>query len=282
MEILITADSTIDLSPELLKKYRIKTVGLNISLGDKDFVDGENISSSDIFKFIKQKGILPKTGAVSVERYKEFFKKHSKIDNAIIHFTISSEMSSCYYFAETASKDFDNVFVVDSRYLSTGIAQLAILARRLADEGKTPKDIVEFINDLTSKNKVQCSFILDNLKLLHKGGRCSAVQRFGANLLRLKICVGVREGKMNVERKYKGKFSNVIDEYIKDSFDIHPDYDPHCCFITYTTASQEVLDKAKAQIQKIANFENIYFTCAGATIASHCGENTIGVLYLIK
>ena len=282
MEIIITADSTIDLSPELLKHYRIKTIGLNIALGEKEYIDGENIVPADIFRFIKQKGVLPKTGAVSVERYKEFFKKYARKDTAIIHFTISSEMSSCYYFADTASKDFDNVFVVDSRYLSTGIAQLAILARRLADDGMQAKEIIEKINDLALKNKVQCSFILDNLKLLHKGGRCSAVQRFGANLLRLKICIGVRDGKMNVERKYKGKFSNVIDDYVKDTFDIHPDYDPHCCFITYTTASQEVLDKAKAQIEKVAKFDNIYFTCAGATIASHCGEDTIGVLYLIK
>ena len=282
MNIQITADSTIDLNADLLKKYNIKTIGLNISLDDKDYIDGETIVTSQILEFIKQKNILPKTGAVSVERYKEFFKKYSKNDTTIIHFTISSELSSSFYFAETASKEFKNVFVVDSRFLSTGIAVNAIWATQLASQGCNAEEIVNTIQDACNQNKVQCSFILDNLKLLHKGGRCSAVQKIGANLLRLKICIGVKDGKMGVDKKYKGKFEKVISEYIEDTLKSKPNYDSHCCFITYTTASQELLDNAKQAVEKYGNFENIYFTTAGATIASHCGENTIGILYRLK
>ncbi len=282
MNIQITADSTIDLSQELLDKYNIKTIGLSINLGDEEYIDGENITTQQIFEYIKTKNTLPKTGAVSVERYKDFFGKISNDDTAIIHFTISSEMSSCYNFAKIASEDFNNVYVIDSRYLSTGIAQLAIYARRLADENKSPQDIANTIQDMANNNKVQCSFILDNLKLLHKGGRCSAVQRFGANLLHIKVCVGVHDGKMGVDRKYKGKFENAIIEYIEDCLKLYPNYDKHCCFITYTTASNEVLDKAKEILTNKANFDNIYYTTAGGTIASHCGENTIGILYLLK
>lgn len=282
MNIQITADSTIDLSQELLDKYNIKTIGLSINLGDEEYIDGENITTQQIFEYIKTQNTLPKTGAVSVERYKDFFKKISNDDTAIIHFTISSEMSSCYNFAKIASEDFNNVYVIDSRCLSTGIAQLAIYARRLADENKSPQDIANTIQDMANNNKVQCSFILDNLKLLHKGGRCSAVQRFGANLLHIKVCVGVHDGKMGVDRKYKGKFENAIIEYIEDCLKLYPNYDRHCCFITYTTASNEVLDKAKEILTNKANFDNIYYTTAGGTIASHCGENTIGILYLLK
>ena len=282
MKIQITADSTIDLTQELLDKYNIKTIGLTINLGEKDYIDGENITTKEIFNFIKTKNILPKTGAVSVERYKEFFSKYSNDNTAIIHFTISSEMSSCYNFAKIASEEFKNVYIIDSRYLSTGIATLAIYARRLADEGKDVNEIAKLIQNMANNNKVECSFILDNLKLLHKGGRCSAVQRFGANLLRLKVCIGVQDGKMGVINKYKGKFEQVISEYIEDALKNHPNYDNHCCFITYTTASQEVLENAVKVVKEKGKFENIYITTAGATIASHCGENTIGILYLLK
>ncbi len=282
MKIQITADSTIDLSQELLDKYKIKTIGLSINLGGKEYIDGENISAKEIFEFIKKTNTLPKTGAVNVERYKEFFEKNLDKDTAIIHFTISSEMSSCYNFAQIASESFENVYVIDSRYLSTGIALLAIYARRLADENLSVKEIVDKVQALANDNKVQCSFILDNLKLLYKGGRCSAVQMFGANLLRIKVCIGVHDGKMGVDRKYKGKFENAIGEYIKDCLNLYPNYDTHCCFITYTTASQEILDNAKSAVIQNSNFENIYFTNAGGTISSHCGENTIGILYLLK
>lgn len=282
MNIQITADSTIDLTEELKQKYDIKTLGLTINLANKDYIDGETITSKEIFDFIKKTDTLPKTGATSVERYKKFFASIANDDTAIIHFTISGEMSACYNFAKTASKDFKNVYVVDSRYLSTGIAVLAILARRMANEGINAEDIAKYVQEKANKDKVQCSFILDNLRLLYKGGRCSAVQMFGANLLRLKINIGVHKGKMGVDHKYRGRFEKVISEYISDKLEEYPDYDDECCFITYTTASDEVLKIAKETVEKLGHFKNIYFTTAGATIASHCGENTIGILYLLK
>ena len=163
MKIKITADSTIDLTEELKLKYDIKTIGLTITLGDKDFIDGDNITTQDIFKYIKQTNTLPKTGAASTERYKKFFSELMEEDTAIIHFAISSEMSACYNFAKTASKEFDNVYIIDTRYLSTGIALLAILARKMANDGATPEQIVNVVQDKAKNGEVQCSFILDKL-----------------------------------------------------------------------------------------------------------------------
>ncbi len=282
MNIQITADSTIDITEELKQKYDIKTIGLMITLGDKDYIDGEGISTDEIFEYIKKTKNLPKTGAVSVERYKEFFGSIANDDTAIIHFTISSEMSSCYNFAVQASKEFKNVYVVDSRCLSTAIALLAIKARRLANEGKDAQEIFNTVQLLANEGKPECSFILDNLKLLYKGGRCSAVQMFGANILRLKVHIGVHGGKMGVDSKYRGKFEECVKTYMEDILKQYPDYDDHCCFITYTTASEDVLNNAIETVKKYGNFQNIYLTTAGATVASHCGENTIGILYLQK
>ena len=282
MNIQITADSTVDLTEELKQKYNIKTIGLTISLGDKDYIDGENITTAEIFDYIKKTGTLPKTGAVNVERYTKFFESISNDDTAIIHFTISSDMSSCYSFARTASKSFKNVYVIDSRSLSTSIALLAIKARRMADEGAKVTEIVDTVQALAKDNMVEGSFILDKLKMLYKGGRCTAVQMFGANLLGLKVCIGVHNGRMGVDTKYRGKFEKVVGEYMRDILEKYPNYDDHCVFITYTTASDAVLQNAKDTVEKYGHFKNIYFTTAGATIASHCGENTIGILYLLK
>ena len=282
MNIQITADSTVDLTEELKQKYDIKTIGLTISLGDKDYIDGENITTTEIFDYIKKTGLLPKTGAVNVERYTKFFESISNDDTAIIHFTISSDMSSCYSFARTASKNFKNVYVVDSRSLSTSIALLAIKARRMADDGVAVGEIVNTVQTLAKDNMVEGSFILDKLKMLYKGGRCTAVQMFGANLLGLKVCIGVHNGRMGVDTKYRGKFEKVVGEYMRDILEKYPNYDDHCVFITYTTASDAVLQNAKETVEKYGHFKNIYFTTAGATIASHCGENTIGILYLLK
>ena len=280
MKIQITADSTIDLTEELKQKYDIKTIGLTVALGDQEFTDGVDITADEIFEFVGKTGMLPKTGAVSVEGYKEFFSKVATDDTAVIHFSISNEMSSSHGFAKKASEIFKNVYVVDSRCLSTGTALLAIYARRLADDGASLEDILKAIKDKTKRDAVECSFILDNLKLLHKGGRCSAVQMFGANLLGLKICIGVHEGKMGVDAKYRRKFEKAVGEYIRDTLQKYPSYDDYCCFITYTSVSPAVLESAKAEVERSGVFRNVYITRAGATIASHCGENTIGLLYL--
>lgn len=282
MDIQITADSTIDLSDEIKGKYGIKTIGLTVTLGDKDYIDGENISIYDMLDYTKKTKNLPKTGAISVERYKAFFAELSNAETAIIHFTISSEMSSCYDFATKASKEFENVYVVDTRCLSTGMAQLAIKARKLAESGKSPREIFEVVQTLANEEKVECSFILDNLKMLYKGGRCSAVQMFGANILRLKVCIGVHGGKMVVDGKYRGSLETCVKNYIKDTLEKSPDYDDYCCFISYTTASEKVLNSAVEAVKKYGHFQNIYLTVAGATEASHCGENTLGILYLKK
>lgn len=282
MNIKITADSTIDLSQEIKQQYGIETIGLIVTLGDNDYIDGETLSINEMLDYTKRTKILPKTGAISVERYREFFAKLTDNDTAIIHFTMSSDMSSCYSFALTASKEFKNVYVVDSRGLSTGIATLAIKARRLADEGVPVEEIYNTVNTLASEEKLQCSFILDNLKFLHKGGRCSAVQRFGANILRLKVRIGIHEGKMQVEGKYRGRLEDCVKTYIKDVLTTYPDYDDYCCFISYTTASEKVLKNAIETVKKYGHFQNIYLTIAGATEASHCGDNTLGILYLKK
>jgi len=276
MKIAITAESTIDLSQELLEKYSIKTIPFMVILGEQEYKDGE-INSSDIFKFVEKNKVLPKTSAINKESYEEFFKEQLKYNDAVVHISLSSQISSACQNAKNTANEMENVFVVDSQSLSTGIALLAIYAKNLVDAGLTAEEIYKKV--CSRVQSVQASFVIERLDYLYKGGRCSALAYFGANLMKIRPQILVKDGKMGSYRKYRGAMEKVVENYCKDTlqeFD-HPDLD--VAFVTYTTATEEMVNIAKkALIAK--GFKTIYETKAGGTIASHCGEHTLGILYI--
>ncbi len=278
MKIAISAESTIDLPKSLLEKYDIKTLPFTVILGNDEYKDGE-ITSADIFKFVEENNILPKTSAINEAQYTEFFEETLKEYDAVVHFCLSSEISSACSHAKSAKENFNNVYVVDSRSLSTGIALLAIYARELANEGKTAEEIFELCEERTKD--VQASFVVKKLDYLHKGGRCSSIALLGANLLSIRPEIVLKDGKMVSAKKYMGKMEKVIEKYCKDVLAENQNPDKKYAFVTYTTATDEMANIAKNALTE-AGFETIYETTAGATITSHCGENTLGILFLNK
>ena len=276
MKTLITAESTIDLPKELLEKYQIKTIPYMVLLGDKDFKDGE-IEATEIFKFVDEKKILPKTSAINKQRYTDFFKENLKSCDAIVHFSLSGQITSSTQNAKDAAAEFENVYVVDTQSLSTGIALLAIYARKLADSGLGAKEIYEKASARVPS--VQASFVVKKLEYLYKGGRCSALAYFGANLMKIRPQIILKDGKMGVHRKYRGNMDKVVENYCKDTLEEFDNPDLSVGFVTYTTATPEMVEAAKRSLQE-KGFKTIYETRAGATISSHCGENTLGILYI--
>jgi len=276
MKIAITAESTIDLPKELLEKYDIRTLPFTVILGDNEYKDGE-ITSGDIFKFVEENNILPKTSAINEAQYTEFFEGVLKDYDAIVHFCLSSGISSACNNAKLAASGVKNVYVVDSKSLSTGIALLAINARELANSGKSAEEIYELCTKRTKD--VQASFVVKKLDYLHKGGRCSSIALLGANLLSIRPEIVLNDGKMISAKKYLGKMEKVIEKYCKDVISENQNPDKKYAFVTYTTATEEMINIAKTAL-KDAGFETIYETTAGATITSHCGENTLGILFL--
>lgn len=276
MRIAITAETTIDLPKELLNEFDIKTIASSVILGDKEYKDGE-ISTTQIFEFAEESKILPKTSAINSAQYTEFFNEVLKDYDAIIHIALSSNISSMCNNAKASASEMHNVYVVDSRTLSTGIALLAIKARKLASEGLDVSEVYNRIIELVPK--VQASFVIKKLDYLYKGGRCSAVSYFGANLMKIRPQIIVKDGSMGVHKKYIGKYERVISNYSKDVLEEFSDADLDVAFITYTTATDEMIEIAKKSVEE-KGFKNIYVTNAGATISSHCGENTLGVLYI--
>ena len=276
----IISDSTCDLSPEQIKKYNIHLMPLYVQLGDKTFRDGVDIHPDDIYAHVAAGGDLAATAAVNLADYVQVFSEYSRKADFVIHVTISSDFSCCYQNAKLAAADFDNVYVVDSRNLSTGHGLVVLEAERMAREGMAPDDIVAALHDLTGR--VEASFILDRLDYMKKGGRCSAVTLLGANLLRLRPCIEVRDGKMGVGKKYRGSFERCIRDYITDRLAGRDDLDLRRVFITHSGVSEESVQKAVETVQKLQPFEEICVTRAGCTVSSHCGPGTLGVLYIRK
>lgn len=276
MKIAISAESTIDLTKELLDEFDIKTIAFSVMLGDKEGKDGD-ITREEIIDFVSKTKILPKTSALNQFQYTEFFEGLLKDYDAVIHFSLSSGLSSSCQNAINASKELKNVYVVDSQSLSTGIALLAIYGRKLANAGKSAKDIYNLCSERV--NAVQASFELKRVDYLYKGGRCSALALLGANILKIRPQIIVKDGKMIAGKKYRGNFEHVVSNYCKDVLEQFDKPDLSVAFVTYTTASQEAIDIAVKHLED-RGFENIYITRAGATITSHCGEDTMGILYI--
>lgn len=276
MKIAITSDSVIDLTKELLEKYDIKLIPVTIILGDDTYDDGV-ISTDEIFNYVHETGKLPKTSAVNEARYASVFSELLKEYDGVIHFSLSSGISASNMNAVNASKQFDGkVEVIDSLSLSTGVALQAIYARSLTETETDIHVIAEKVRKRTAS--VQASFVVERLDFLHKGGRCSSLALLGANLLKIRPQIIVKEGKMGSYKKYRGPMPSVIKKYCQDVFEEFNTPDKKVCFITYSSATPEMIQSAK-EIVKEHGFETIYETRAGATISCHCGPNTLGILY---
>lgn len=281
MNVKIISDSTCDLSPELLKKYDIAVIPLSINMEEKTGKDGIDVTPEDIYEFVAKSGKLPTTSAVNVADYAEVFKYWHDQGYSVVHFTISSEFSSTYQNACIAAENFNNVFVVDSRNLSTGQGLLVLHAAEMAQKGHNAMEIFEQCAKLAKK--VEASFVIDSLNYLYKGGRCSAVSALGANLLRLKPCIEVIDGKMDVGKKYRGKFDKVILDYVTERLTGRDDIDKTRIFITHTKCQPEVIKAVEKKVREICpDFGEFLETTAGCTVTTHCGPNTLGILFIRK
>ena len=279
-KIRISADSTCDLSPELVEKYNIAITPLKITLGDTDYTDQIDITPQKIYDYVAETGVLPKTAAVSVGTYTDVFTELKKDCDEVVHFTISSEMSSCYQNAVLAAEEVGGVYVVDSRNLSTGIGHLAIEAAIAAqDETKTGKDVFDYVSSLV--DRLDVSFVINSVNYLYKGGRCSGVAAVGANLLKLKPLIEVHDGKMDMAGKYRGNMKDVVKKYITDRLTVPgAKFKRDRIFVTCTCTDYDLPNYAKEIVVSLGLFDEVLITIAGSTITSHCGKDTLGILYI--
>ena len=280
MNIKITSDSTCDLPQALVQQNNITIFPLNVVKNDVSFKDCVDIFPEDIFAHVAAGGSLCSTSAGSVGDYEDLFASLAKEYDAVIHINLGSGFSSSYQNACVAASDFDNVYCVDSMNLSTGQGFVVLKAAELAASGMDARQIVDELNALTPR--VEASFLVDKLDYLAKGGRCSAVAALGANLLNLKPCIEVKNGKMGVVKKYRGNYAKCLASYVKDRLAGREDIIRDTLFITRTVVSEECDKAVRDAVNSCEPFTNVYENTAGCTISCHCGPGTLGVLFVRK
>ena len=276
--VVITADSTCDLSRDLRERYDIHVIPLTITLGDDTFLDGQGFTPLDMYARYRKDGTLPKTSAVGVQEFIDFFSQFTEQGFNVVHLDISAELSNSYNAACMAAAELGGVYVVDSRMLSTGVGLLAIEGAECRDRGMPAKEIAQHLRALT--DKVQTSFVLDTLEFMWKGGRCSGVAALGANLLHLKPGLEMKDGKLGVYKKYRGNINSVYKQYIKERLEgrkVRPEH----VFITESgEVDDSVLEEIYALVRETIPVKEIHHTVAGCTISTHCGPKTLGILFL--
>lgn len=279
--VVITTDSPADLSAELESRYDIHVIPLYVNLGEKSYRDGVDIRTPDIFKHYDETGELPSTSAVPIGDYQDFFKSFVDEGKEVVHFSLSSCISSTHQNAKLAAQDIPGVYVIDSLHLSSGIALQVIKACEMRDEGKSAAEIADAAVDFYKKTCT--SFVLEKLEYMKKGGRCSTVAALGANILGIRPCIEMNEGKLGVVRKYRGKIFSVKEQYIKDELNAYKNkIDLSRIFITSSSISDEEEKELIALIKSILPFKEVLRGRAGCTIASHCGPGCMGILFMTK
>lgn len=277
----IIADSTCDLSKDLLEKYHITTFPLHVHLGEEEYLDGVNISPEELYRWSDANKATPKTSTVSPGEAQDILKAAMESADEVICFCISDHMSACGQVMRLAVQEAeaeDRVFVVNSESLSTGIGLQVIEAAVMAQQGLSAKEIVERIRKL--QTYVRASFVVDTLTYLHRGGRCSGLAAMAGGTFKLHPYIGVVEGKMKPGKKYRGKMEAVIRDYVKDLTPALMNAHKERVFITHSGCEQSVLDAVRSQLKELNYFEEILITRAGCVISSHCGPGTLGVLFI--
>jgi len=280
MKIKIISDSTCDLSAQLIADNDIALTALTVVKNDEQFKDGITITPADIFAHVAAGGALCSTSANSIGEYAEVFEKYASDYDGIIMISLGSGFSTCYQSACLAAEDFPNVRVIDSQNLSTGQGLVVLKACELAKAATDLDVLAEELRAFTGK--VEASFVVDKLDYLVKGGRCSSAAALGANLLNLKPCIEVKDGKMSVGKKYRGNYAKCLANYVKERLEGRDDIDNGTLFLTQTVVSDEAYAAVKNAIAEHGHFENIYETTAGCTISCHCGPGTLGIIFVRK
>lgn len=281
--IILTADSTCDLGPELIKAHNVQLYPFHIVLEDNTYQDGIDLTPNDIVRIYKEKKVLPHTAAINVQEYIDFFTPFVEDGYDVVHISLGSGISSSHQNARLAAAEFDGrVFAVNSGNLSTGSGHLVLEAAACIEKGMSAQEVAEAVSAIAPK--VSASFVVDTLEFLHKGGRCSALAMFGANVLKLKpsIRVNPADGTMGVDKKFRGSLDKVLEEYVRGELEGRDDIRLDKIFITHSPMDDERVQKVADLVKSILPFENVYVTDAGCTVTSHCGPNCLGVLYITK
>ncbi len=282
-KIVLCADSTCDLGEELIKRYNVHTIPYHITLEDKDYLDSVTITTGELYRAYYDRKVLPKTAAINIGDFTDFWKPFLDEGCEVIHINLGSAISSTHRNACLVAEELEGVYPIDSQNLSTGMGHVVIEAAKLIEQGLEAKEIAEKLKEITTR--VHSSFILNTLEFMHAGGRCSTVAALGANLLKLKPCIVVDNlngSAMGVGKKYRGELGNALVAYTKDQLNKYTDIITDKIFITHTDIDPKYVELVRKTICETMQFDEIFETNASCTIGSHCGPGCLGILFMTE
>ena len=277
MKIKISADSTCDLSPELIRKYGIGITPLSVIIDRQVYHDGIDVTPRDIFR-ASDAGKSVRTAAVNTYEYREFFREQLKTHDQVVHICISSEFSTCYADACEAARELEHVYIVDSRNLSTGSGLLVLEGAEMAAKGMEGAEIAETLRRRTGL--VDASFVVRTVEYLRRGGRCSGLEAMGAKLLHIRPSIKVTDGRMHPGEKYRGRYEHYLKHYIRDTLAQDADIDFRRVFITHSPSEEGLVSFAVETVKSYGLFREVLETMAGCTVCTHCGPDTLGLLFM--
>lgn len=278
--VIITADSTCDLSAELREQLQVSVLPLTVMEGERAYKDGVDITPAQIYDAYRRKGQLPKTAAISPQEFTDFFTPMVEAGYEVVHLDISAKLSGSYQNACIAGMDLEGICPVDTAHLSSGMTLMIIEACRLRDEGRSAEEIAGYLN--AYREKVRTSFVVDTLEFIWKGGRCSGVTALGANLLHIKPCLEMHDGELKVGKKYRGTMRRVYAQYIRDRLADETIDTRAAVLVDSGAIEEEVLEELRDLVQACRPFDTLYTAKAGCTVCSHCGPGTVGLFYAVK
>ena len=280
-KVIISADSTCDLSPEQRERYGVHTFPFHIEFRGKDYLDSVDITPADLFEGYWEDKSLPKTGAATKDQYKAYFEDLMKDGAQVVHFDLGSALSAAFENASMAAEELEGVYVIDGKSLSTGVGLQVLAACRMRDEGMSAEEIAKASENLHSRS--HASFVLDTMEFLAAGGRCPSVVAYLGKALsfRPEILVDNDSGAMKVGKLYRGKQKRVLEKYVADTLAKYPDIIKDEIFITHSGVDEETVEDLRSRLEA-EGFENIYETVASCTISSHCGPGTLGILFMTE
>ena len=281
----LIADSSCDIGPELAARYNVDFVHIHVRLNGNEYLDGVNITHKEIYQNYQENHTLPRTAAMNIDEYAAVFRPYIEQGYDIVHVSLGSGLSSTCNNARLAAELFDpeRIYVIDSKSLSTGSGHIVCECGDRMLKGMSAKEIFDEVTPIT--DRVSASFILDDLEYLHAGGRCSGLAQFGASLMNIKPCIMVQNdqfGAMTVGKKYMGSYKRSALKYVDNMIKDRTDIELHRCFITHSGSDPEVLEAMRVHALELQPFEEVFITQASATICSHCGPNTTGILFIRK
>lgn len=278
--VIISADSTCDLPREFVEKHDIRIIPLTVLLGEESYFDDADFSADRIYEYYRNSGTLPKTSAPSVQQFIDFFTPMVEEGYEVVHIDISSEISATFSSGRIAASELEGVYNIDSRSLSTGLSLLIMEAVRCRDEGMCAADIAAHLERIVPN--VETSFVIDTLEFLWKGGRCSGVAALGANMLKLRPAIAMKEGKLDIYKKYRGNMLNVYKQYTRETLSDKELMGNYVSIVDSGEVSEESIEAVKQIVEELAPGIQIIHSRAGCTVSSHCGPGALGVIFLRK